>query len=137
MSSSAANRARRACGTDSVLESASRAFDSLVTHRLPPGCPSRRRESLPVVPVAHSHFPSRPEWSASHWALCLPTQSRGVGHVGAGKGESFNPAGGSSFIDASRYYNLFDPLSRVSPTLEIEPGLALEWNPNNDSTVWE
>lgn len=60
-----------------------------------------------------------------------------VGHVGAGKGESFNPAGGSSFIDASRYYNLFDPLSRVSPTLEIEPGLALEWNPNNDSTVWE
>ena len=60
-----------------------------------------------------------------------------VGHVGAGKGESFNPARGSSFIDASRYYNLFDPLSRVSPTLEIEPGLALEWNPNNDSTVWE
>ena len=60
-----------------------------------------------------------------------------VGHVGAGKGESFNPARGSSFIDASRYFNLFDPLSRVSPTLEIEPGLALEWNPNNDSTVWE
>jgi len=122
-------------GTDSELQSASRAFDYLATHRLPPGCPSRRSKSLPVVPVAHSHFPSRPEWSASHWALCLPTQSRGVGHVGAGKGESFNPAGGSSFIDASRYYNLFDPLSRVSPTLEIEPGLALEWNPNNDSTV--
>ena len=60
-----------------------------------------------------------------------------VGHVGAGKGESFNPARGSSFIDASRYFNLFDPLSRVSPTLEIEPGLALEWIPNNDSTVWE
>ena len=60
-----------------------------------------------------------------------------VGHVGAGKGESFNPARGSSFIDASRYFNLFDPLSRVSPTLEIEPGLALEWNPNGDSTVWE
>ncbi len=60
-----------------------------------------------------------------------------VGHVGAGKGESFNPARGSSFIDASRYYNLFDPLSRVGPTLEIEPGLALEWNPNADSTVWE
>jgi peptide/nickel transport system substrate-binding protein len=60
-----------------------------------------------------------------------------VGHVGAGKGESFNPARGSSFIDASRYYNLFDPLSRVSPDLEVEPGLALEWNPNEDSTVWE
>jgi peptide/nickel transport system substrate-binding protein len=60
-----------------------------------------------------------------------------VGHVGAGQGESFNPARGSSFIDASRYYNVFDPLSRVSPTLEVEPGLALEWNPNADSTVWE
>jgi peptide/nickel transport system substrate-binding protein len=60
-----------------------------------------------------------------------------VAHVGAGKGESFNPARGSSFIDASRYFNVFDPLSRVSPTLEVEPGLALEWNPNEDSTVWE
>jgi len=59
-----------------------------------------------------------------------------VGHVGAGKGESFNPARGSSFIDASRYYNVFDPLSRVGPTLEVEPGLALEWSPNDDSTVW-
>jgi peptide/nickel transport system substrate-binding protein len=60
-----------------------------------------------------------------------------VGHVGAGKGESFNPGRGSSFIDASRYYNLYDPLSRVSPALEVEPGLALEWNPNADSTQWE
>jgi len=60
-----------------------------------------------------------------------------VGHVGAGKGESFNPARGSSFIDASRYFNVFDPLSRVGPTLEVEPGLALEWNPNDDSTTWE
>ncbi len=60
-----------------------------------------------------------------------------IGHVGAGKGESFNPARGSSFIDASRYFNVFDPLSRVSPDLEVQPGLALEWNPNDDSTVWE
>ena len=60
-----------------------------------------------------------------------------VGHVGAGKGESFNPGRGSSFIDASRYFNLYDPLSRVSPKLEIEPGLALEWNPNDDATVYE
>ena len=40
-----------------------------------------------------------------------------VGHVGAGKGESFNPGRGSSFIDASRYYNLYDPLVRVRPDL--------------------
>ena len=51
---------------------------------------------------------------------------RRVAHVGAGKGESFNPARGSSFIDASRYFNVFDPLSRVSPTLEVQPGLALD-----------
>ncbi|HYY74886.1 MAG TPA: ABC transporter substrate-binding protein [Gaiellaceae bacterium] len=60
-----------------------------------------------------------------------------VAHVGAGRGESFNPARGSSFIDASRYFNVFDPLSRVGPALEVEPGLALEWNPNEDSTLWE
>lgn len=60
-----------------------------------------------------------------------------VAHVGAGKGESFNPARGSSFIDASRYFNVFDPLSRVGPDLEVQPGLAVEWNPNADSTVWE
>ncbi len=58
-----------------------------------------------------------------------------VGHVGGGKAESFNPATGSTFIDASRYYNLYDPLVRVSPELENQPGLALEWNANSDSTA--
>src|SRR4051794_39136412 len=38
-----------------------------------------------------------------------------VGHVGGGKAEGFNPARGSSFIDASRNYNLYDPLTRVNP----------------------
>ena len=60
-----------------------------------------------------------------------------VGHVGGGKAESFNPATGSTFIDASRYYNLYDPLVRVSPELENQPGLALEWNANSDSTQYE
>jgi peptide/nickel transport system substrate-binding protein len=60
-----------------------------------------------------------------------------VGHVGAGQGESFNPGRGSSFIDASRYYNVFDPLTRVNPDFTLSPGLALEWNANDDSTVWE
>ena len=59
-----------------------------------------------------------------------------VGHVGGGKGESVNPATGSSFIDASRFYNIYDPLFRVDPTLEVEPGLAVEWEANDDSTVW-
>ncbi len=60
-----------------------------------------------------------------------------VGHVGGGKGESLNPARGSTFIDASRFFNIYDPLFRVSPTLEIEPGLAVEWTPNDDSTQWQ
>ena len=60
-----------------------------------------------------------------------------VGHVGAGKGESFNPARGSSFIDASRYYNLYDPLVRVNPDFSQSPGLALEWKPSADATTYE
>lgn len=59
-----------------------------------------------------------------------------VGHVGGGKNESFNPGIGSSFIDASRYMNLYDPLVRVNPDLTLAPGLATEWTPNPDSTVW-
>lgn len=59
-----------------------------------------------------------------------------VGHVGAGKSESFNPGRGSNFIDASRYYNLYDPLVRVRPDLGSAPGLALQWIPNKDSTSW-
>jgi peptide/nickel transport system substrate-binding protein len=59
-----------------------------------------------------------------------------VGHVGGGEAESFNPAVGSSFIDASRYENLYDPLVRVNPDLSLAPGLALEWTANADSTVW-
>jgi peptide/nickel transport system substrate-binding protein len=60
-----------------------------------------------------------------------------VGHVGGGSGESVNPAVGSSFIDASRFFNIYDPLFRVSPELEVQPGLVVEWTPNDDSTVWE
>ena len=46
------------------------------------------------------------------------------------------PGRGSNFIDASRYYNLYDPLVRVRPDLTSAPGLALEWIPNKDSTQW-
>jgi peptide/nickel transport system substrate-binding protein len=59
-----------------------------------------------------------------------------VAHVGAGKSESFNPGRGSNFIDASRYYNMYDPLVRVRPDLTSGPGLALQWIPNKDSTTW-
>src|SRR5262245_33102661 len=60
-----------------------------------------------------------------------------VGHVGAGKGESFNPGRGGAWIDTSRQYQVFDPLTRVNPDLTQAPGLALEWNPNDDATVYE
>ena len=60
-----------------------------------------------------------------------------VGHVGAGKGESFNPGRGGAWIDTSRQYQLYDPLTRVNPDLTQAPGLALEWNGNDDHTVYE
>jgi peptide/nickel transport system substrate-binding protein len=60
-----------------------------------------------------------------------------VAHVGGGKGESFNPGRGSSFIDASRAYNLYDPLVRVNPDFSQSPGLALSWTPNATATTWE
>jgi len=60
-----------------------------------------------------------------------------VAHAGAGKSETFNPARGSSFIDTSRQYNLYDPLVRVNPDLTTAPGLALRWTHNKNSTVWD
>ena len=60
-----------------------------------------------------------------------------VGHVGGGKAETFDPATGSTFIDASRYLNVYDLLVRADNQLELVPGLATEWEPNDDSTVWQ
>ncbi len=60
-----------------------------------------------------------------------------VGHVGGGKAETFDPATGSTFIDASRYLNVYDLLVRVDPELNLVPGLAVEWEANADSTAWQ
>lgn len=60
-----------------------------------------------------------------------------VGHVGGGKGESFDPGLSSNIIGASRMLNVYDPLVRINPDLSTAPGLALEWKPNADATVWE
>jgi peptide/nickel transport system substrate-binding protein len=60
-----------------------------------------------------------------------------VGHVGGGKAETFDPATGSTFIDASRYLNVYDLLVRVDPELNLVPGLAVEWEANTDSTAWQ
>ena len=60
-----------------------------------------------------------------------------VGHVGGGKSEGFNPGVGGGWIDTSRQYQIYDPLTRVNPDLTQAPGLALEWNKNDDGTVYE
>ena len=60
-----------------------------------------------------------------------------VGHVGGGKSEGFNPGVGGGWIDTSRQYQIYDPLTRVNPDLTQVPGLALEWNKNEDGTVYE
>ena len=94
----------------------------------------RRRDDAPgdaargrgARPRRVAHGPGRILGAAAAAAEAAPRGGRlRVGHVGAGKGESFNPGRGSSFIDASRYYNLYDPLVRVNPDFSQSPGLAL------------
>jgi len=62
-----------------------------------------------------------------------------VGLVGAGKDESLNPARATSnVIGLVRTFNLYDRLVRYVPDLSrLAPGLAVEWTPNDDFTVWQ
>ena len=106
------------------------------------GTTRRRARRLPPTPPADTGGgaapPPPPPADPAAAASEIKTGGRlRVGHVGGGEGESFNPATGSTFIDASRFYNVYDPLIRVDPDLSIQPGLALEWTPNADSTLWQ
>jgi len=103
---------------------------------------SAAAEPLPASSAEGSTAPATTEAAPATSAASVPADVKTggrlrVGHVGGGKGESFNPGRGSSFIDASRAYNVYDPLTRVNPDFSQAPGLALEWTPNADSTVWE
>jgi peptide/nickel transport system substrate-binding protein len=62
-----------------------------------------------------------------------------VGMVGAGSGESFNPAlSGANMIGAARAYSIFDTLVRNTPNPAlIAPGLAVEWSHNARATAWQ
>ncbi|MFZ0386920.1 MAG: ABC transporter substrate-binding protein [Solirubrobacteraceae bacterium] len=60
-----------------------------------------------------------------------------VGMVGGGSSETFDPARGVTIIDQARIDNVFEPLTLVAPDLSLKPGLALEWNANQDATVYE
>jgi peptide/nickel transport system substrate-binding protein len=60
-----------------------------------------------------------------------------LGFVGAGTAETVDPFIGVTPIDEGRIQNLYDPMVIVNPDLTTSPGLALEWNPNADATVYE
>ena len=60
-----------------------------------------------------------------------------AGFVSGGTQETLNPLIGVTPIDQGRIQNLYDPLVIVNPDLSTSPGLALEWTPNSDNTVWE
>jgi len=60
-----------------------------------------------------------------------------VGCVGGGTAETANPFLGVTPIDQCRIQNLYDPLVIMNPDLSRSPGLALAWNHNKNSTIYE
>jgi peptide/nickel transport system substrate-binding protein len=60
-----------------------------------------------------------------------------VGCVGGGTAETVNPFIGVTPIDQCRIQNLYDPLVIMNSDLSRSPGLALAWNHNKNSTVYE
>jgi peptide/nickel transport system substrate-binding protein len=100
--------------------------------------PSAEPTAPPAAPPAESGAPPAETGAPPAATGDIKTGGRlRVGHVGGGKAESFNPAVTSSFIDASRQLNVYDLLVRTNPDLSLAPGLAVEWEPNTDSTVWQ
>jgi peptide/nickel transport system substrate-binding protein len=104
----------------------------------PPAEPAAPPPAEPAPPATTAAPPAETAAPPAPPASEVKTGGRlRVGHVGGGDAEGFNPAIGSTFIDASRFYNLYDPLTRVNPDFSYSPALALEWTPNADSTQWE
>jgi peptide/nickel transport system substrate-binding protein len=104
----------------------------------PPAEPAAPPPAEPAPPAETTAAPAETAAPPAPPASEVKTGGRlRVGHVGGGDAEGFNPATGSTFIDASRFYNLYDPLTRVNPDFSYAPALALEWTPNADSTEWE
>jgi peptide/nickel transport system substrate-binding protein len=58
-------------------------------------------------------------------------------YVGGGTAETLNPNAAVTPIDESRVQSLFDPLVLLNADLSTSPGLALEFNHNQDATVYE
>ncbi len=76
---------------------------------------------------------------ASAFAATTPKKGGAlrVGCVGGGTAETVNPFLGVTPIDQCRIQNLYDPLVIMNSDLSRSPGLALEWNHNKTSTVYE
>jgi peptide/nickel transport system substrate-binding protein len=60
-----------------------------------------------------------------------------VAYVGGGTAETINPIIAVTPIDEGRVQSIFDPLVLLNADLSRSPGLALEFNPNKDATVYE
>jgi peptide/nickel transport system substrate-binding protein len=60
-----------------------------------------------------------------------------LGVIGNGTSETYNPAVYNSPIDFLHGISVFDPLVRLGPNFNFEPGLAVRWVPNKTATAWE
>jgi peptide/nickel transport system substrate-binding protein len=60
-----------------------------------------------------------------------------IGVIGNGTSETYNPAVYNSPIDFLHGISTFDPLVRIGPSFNFEPGLAVRWVPNKTATAWE
>jgi len=96
--------------------------------------------ALPLVMAACGGSSASPATSAASTSSSGPIRRGGqlrVGLVGGGTAETLNPYLAITPIDQARIQNLYDPLVLVNSDMSRSPGLALEWNPNKDATVWE
>jgi len=59
-----------------------------------------------------------------------------VAMIGNGTSETLNTAHLGSPIDAMRAFAVYDPLVRSAPGFKTEPGLAINWEHNDDGTEW-
>jgi peptide/nickel transport system substrate-binding protein len=60
-----------------------------------------------------------------------------IGYAGNGTNETYSPALADSAIDSLHVLSVFDGLTRGAPFHKTEPGLAVGWESNKDSTLWE
>ncbi|HEX4011635.1 MAG TPA: ABC transporter substrate-binding protein [Solirubrobacteraceae bacterium] len=60
-----------------------------------------------------------------------------IGILGNGSSETYNPALANTNIDILHCFSVFDSFSRYGAFGRLIPGLALEWQPNAEATVWE